>query len=99
MRRVLDAPHCLVFLLLFAFAIPWEYSLDLGEPLGNIARIARLAGAARSRSGRSAGQAAAHSGPMQWLVLALYLWFCCTCFWTIDPLATLWKNCAATFRR
>ncbi len=31
-----------VLLLLFAFAIPWEYSLDLGEPLGNVARIAGL---------------------------------------------------------
>ncbi|HUD14172.1 MAG TPA: hypothetical protein VMQ56_11000, partial [Terracidiphilus sp.] len=29
-------------LLLFAFAIPWEYSLDLGEPLGNVARIVGL---------------------------------------------------------
>ena len=28
---------------------------------------------------------------MQWLVLAFYLWFCCTYFWTIDPLATLEK--------
>ena len=26
---------------------------------------------------------------MQWLVLAFYLWFCCTYFWTIEPLATL----------
>ncbi len=31
-----------VLLLLFAFAIPWEYSLDLGEPLGNIARVVGL---------------------------------------------------------
>jgi len=29
-------------LLLFAFAVPWEYSLDLGEPLGNIARVVGL---------------------------------------------------------
>ena len=28
---------------------------------------------------------------MQWLVLAFYLWFCCTYFWTIDPQATLEK--------
>jgi O-antigen ligase len=27
-------------------------------------------------------------GSMQWLVLALYLWFCCTYFWTIEPLVT-----------
>ena len=29
-------------LLLFAFSIPWEYSLDLGPPFGNIARVAGL---------------------------------------------------------
>jgi O-antigen ligase len=28
---------------------------------------------------------------MQWLVLAFYLWFCCSYFWTIEPLATLEK--------
>jgi hypothetical protein len=36
-----------ILLLLFAFAIPWEYSLDLGEPLGNVARIAGVCWFAR----------------------------------------------------
>ncbi|MGA3161287.1 MAG: O-antigen ligase family protein [Terracidiphilus sp.] len=75
-------------LLLFAFAIPWEYSLDLGEPLGNIARVMGLllllvAIPAILQAGRIRTP-----GVMQWLVLALYLWFCCTYFWTIEPLAT-----------
>ncbi len=75
-------------LLLLAFAIPWEYSLELGEPLGNIARILGLllllvAIPAILQAGRIRTP-----GPMQWLVLALYLWFCCTYFWTIEPLAT-----------
>lgn len=78
-------------LLLFAFAIPWEYSMDLGEPLGNIARILGLllilvAVPAVLQAGRLRTP-----GPMQWMVLAFYLWFCCTYFWTIDPLATLEK--------
>jgi hypothetical protein len=78
-------------LLLFAFAIPWEYSLNLGEPLGNIARIVGLvlllaAIPAVLQAGR-----VRTPGPMQWLVLALYLWFCCSYFWTIEPLATLEK--------
>ena len=30
-------------------------------------------------------------GPMQWLVVAFYLWFCFTYFWTIDSPATLEK--------
>ena len=63
-------------LLLFVFAIPWEYSVDLGEPLGNIARIAGLvlllfAVPAVLQAGRLR-----NPGPLQWLVLALYLWIC-----------------------
>jgi O-antigen ligase len=77
-----------VLLLIFAFAIPWEYSLELGEPLGNIARVVGLllllvAIPAILQAGRLRTP-----GPMQWLVLALYLWFCCTYFWTIEPLVT-----------
>jgi O-antigen ligase len=78
-----------VLLLLFAFAIPWEYSLDLGEPLGNIARmvgilllLVAIPAVLQSRRVRT-------PGPMQWLVLALFLWFCCTYFWTVEPQATL----------
>jgi O-antigen ligase len=78
-----------VLLLIFAFAIPWEYSLELGEPLGNIARVAGLllllvAIPAVLQAGRIRTP-----GLLQWLVLALYLWFCCTYFWTIEPLVTL----------
>jgi O-antigen ligase len=78
-----------VLLLVFAFAIPWEYSLELGEPLGNIARLVGVllllvAIPAVLQAGRIRTP-----GPMQWLVLALYLWFCCTYFWTIEPLVTL----------
>jgi O-antigen ligase len=77
-----------ILLLLFAFAIPWEYSLELGEPLGNIARVVGLllllvAIPAVLQAGRIRTP-----GVMQGLVLALYLWFCCTYFWTIEPLAT-----------
>jgi O-antigen ligase len=78
-------------LLVFAFAIPWEYSLNLGEPLGNVARIAGLllllaAVPAVLQAGRLRAP-----GPMQWVTLAFYLWFCCSYFWTIEPLATLDK--------
>lgn len=80
-----------VLLLLFAFAIPWEYSLDLGEPLGNIARIMGVllilaAVPAVLQAGRLRTP-----GALQWLALAFFLWFCCTYFWTIDPQATLEK--------
>lgn len=80
-----------VLLLVFAFAIPWEYSLDLGEPLGNIARFTGLlvlvvAIPAVLQAGR-----VRTPGVLQWLVMGLYVWFCCTYFWTIDSAATLEK--------
>ena len=86
MRRIAQS-----LLLLFAFAIPWEYSLDLGEPLGNIARVTGLllllaAIPAVLQSGRLRAP-----GTMQWLVLALYLWLCSTYFWTIEPAVTIDK--------
>jgi len=86
MRRVVW-----VLLLLFAFTIPWEFSLDLGPPLGTVARVAGLlvllaAIPAVIQTGR-----VRNPGAMQWLALALWLWFCCTFFWTIDAPATLRK--------
>ncbi|HEY1768354.1 MAG TPA: O-antigen ligase family protein [Terracidiphilus sp.] len=80
-----------VLLRLLAFAIPWEYSLDLGEPFGNVARVLGLllllaAVPAVLQAGRMRAL-----GAMQWLVLALYLWLGFTYFWTIDPAATLEK--------
>ncbi|HZL53619.1 MAG TPA: O-antigen ligase family protein [Terracidiphilus sp.] len=76
-------------LLLFAFTIPWEYSLDLDVPLGNVSRIVGLilllvAIPAVLQAGR-----VRTPGPVQWMVLAFYLWFCCSYFWTIEPVATL----------
>ncbi|MGC9222926.1 MAG: O-antigen ligase family protein [Terracidiphilus sp.] len=78
-----------VLLLIFVFSIPWEYSLDLGEPLGNVARVAGLlvllaAVPAAFQAGRIRTP-----GAFCWFTLALYLWFCCTAFWTIDATATL----------
>jgi O-antigen ligase len=78
-------------LLLFAFAIPWEYSLDLGEPLGNIARMVGLLLLLVAIPAILQAGCVRTPGPLQWLVLAFYLWFCCTYFWTIEPVATLAK--------
>jgi O-antigen ligase len=80
-----------MLLLVLAFAIPWEYSLDLGEPLGNVARIAGLLVLL------AAVPAVLQAGRMRtlnafcWITLALYLWFCCTSFWAIDSVVTAEK--------
>jgi O-antigen ligase len=78
-----------MLLLAFSFTIPWEYSLDFGVPLGNIARIGGLVlllavVPAVLQAGRIRTP-----GQVQWLVLALFLWFCSSYFWTIDQPATL----------
>ncbi len=78
-------------LLLFAFAIPWEYSLDLGEPLGNVARIAGLLVLLAAVPAVLQAGCVRTPGAFWWLTLVFYLWFCCTYFWTIDPSATLEK--------
>lgn len=80
-----------ILLLLFAFTIPWEYSLDLGEPLGNVARITGLlvllvAIPAVLQAGRIRTP-----GAFLWCTLALFLWLCCSYFWSIDPAVTLAK--------
>lgn len=76
-------------LLLFAFAIPWEYSLDLGAPLGNIARIVGLALLFAAVPALCETGRLRTPGPLQWLVLAFFLWFSCSAFWTVDRAATL----------
>jgi O-antigen ligase len=78
-----------ILLLLFAFAIPWEYSLNLGESLGNIARVAGLllllaAIPAVLQAGRMRTPRLMH-----WLVLGFYLWICGSYFWSIAPVTTL----------
>ncbi|MDR3793553.1 MAG: O-antigen ligase family protein [Terracidiphilus sp.] len=86
MRRIAWA-----LLLLFAFAIPWEYSLDLGKPLGNIARIAGLVLVLATIPAVLQAGRLRKLGLLHWIALAFYLWLCCTYFWTIEPLATMDK--------
>jgi O-antigen ligase len=84
MRRI-----CWFLLLLFAFAIPWEYSLELGEALGNIARVVGLLLLLTAIPAVLQSSRLRAPGAMLWLVLAFYLWFCCSYFWTIEPPVTL----------
>ena len=76
-------------LLGLAFSIPWEYSLDLGAPFGNISRVLGILlvlamGPAVLQTGRIRNLTALH-----WLVLSLVIWFALTYFWSIDPKSTL----------
>lgn len=78
-------------LLLLIFAVPWEYSLELGAPIGNIARAIGLitlavAVVACLRAGRIRSL-----GALQWLTIALYVWFCLSALWTSAPHETAAK--------
>jgi len=80
-----------ILLLILAFAIPWEYSLDLGEPLGNVARIAGLLVLIAAVPAILQASRMRTFNAFCWMTLALYLWFCCTCFWSIDSVVTVEK--------
>jgi len=76
-------------LLVFVFAVPWEYSLDFGAPWGNVARLTGVvlllvAVPAVFREGR-----VRTPGPLHVLTLAVFLWMCATSLWSIDPATTL----------
>ena len=86
MRRV-----CWGLLLIFVFAIPWEYSLELGAPFGNIARVTGLVLVLAAVPTILLAGRMRNLSPLHWLVLALYLWFCCTYFWTLEHHAALEK--------
>ena len=78
MRRV-----AWILLLLFVFALPWEYSLDIGEPIGNIARVLGLLLLLAIVPAIFQSGTMRHLGALQWLALAFYLWICCSVFWRI----------------
>ena len=81
----------MALLILFAFAVPWEYSLDLGEPLGNAARILGILLLLAVIPLVLLRKEMRRPGWMQWLVLALYIYFSCSYFWTVDREATVEK--------
>lgn len=83
MRRVVWG-----LLVLFVFAIPWEYSLVLPAPFGNVARIAGLLTFATAILAVIQEGRWRTPGFLHWAVLALYLWWCCTGFWTVDGITT-----------
>lgn len=77
-----------MLLLLLACTIPWEYSLDFGAPIGNIARVVALVLGVAVVAGAVVSGRFRRPGPLQWLTLGLFLWFCCSCFWAIDRAET-----------
>jgi O-antigen ligase len=80
-----------LLLVVFAFATPWEFSLELPEPLGPIARIAGILLLIVGIPAILLAGRMRRPGAMQLAVLALYLWFCISAFWTVDHAATLEK--------
>ncbi len=78
-------------LTLYAFAVPWQYALNLGEPYGNVARIAGILLLTAAIPALLAHRFWRAPGAMQVLVLVLFLYLAVTYFWSIDPLTTLNK--------
>ena len=72
-------------LLVLAFSIPWEYSLDFGPPLGNVSRLVGLAVLLALIPALLHAGHMRRPGPLLWLTIPLLLWFGFSCFWSIDP--------------
>lgn len=76
-------------LVVFVFAIPWQYSLDLGAPFGNVARMLGLMTALAAIAAVLQKLQFRKLKTVHWLTATLYLWFCASYFWTRTPHATL----------
>ncbi len=79
------------FLLAFVSVMPWEYSLDLGNGIGDIARLLGLAVLVFAIPAILQNRGMRTPGPVQWITLALFVWFCLTVFWSVNPDVTLMK--------
>ena len=75
-------------LVAFTFAVPWAYSVDIGEPYGNVARIIGLLVMGAALAAILLAANLRTPAALHWLTLVLFLWFCLTAFWTIDEHAT-----------
>ncbi len=78
-------------LVLYAFAVPWQYALDLGEPLGNVARIAGVLLLLVAIPAVLARRAWRPPGLLPSLIFLFFLYLSATYLWSIDPLTTLNK--------
>jgi O-antigen ligase len=78
-----------ILLVLFVFSIPWEYSLDLGAPYGNVARVLGLLTVLAALPAVLEAGSFRRFSSMHWLTSLLYLWFCCSFFWTETAHETL----------
>lgn len=78
-----------ISLVVLVFAIPWEYSLDLGAPFGNVARILGLISCLLTGMAVLQAGGARRFSRLHFLTLALYAWLCCSYFWTLTPGGTL----------
>lgn len=78
-------------LVLYAFAVPWQYALDLGEPLGNPARILGVLMLVAAIPAVLSRPSWHPPGLLPSLVLLIFLYLSATYLWSIDPLTTLDK--------
>ena len=78
-------------LVLYAFAVPWQYALDLGEPLGNVARIVGVLLLLIAIPALFARRAWHPPGLLPSLIFLLFLYLSTSYLWSIDPLTTLDK--------
>lgn len=78
-------------LLTYVFAVPWEYSIDLGEPWGNIARVIGLLVLATALLAALESGKLCHWQPLQWMVLLFIFYWALSALWSLDSTITIEK--------
>src|SRR5580658_5835926 len=76
-------------MIAFAFAIPWEFSFNTGEPLGPPARILGLMLLLAAIPAVFDAKRLRRPTALHWTILGFYLWLCCSYFWSPVPDASL----------
>ena len=73
-----------LLLILYSFSLPWEHSMDFGEPWGDVARLLALplllAGVVMIWQQKSLTR----PDRVSWMALAWLLWMCFSCCWSLD---------------
>jgi O-antigen ligase len=86
-------PATRILLAVYVFVLPWAYSLDLGAPWGNIARVTGLLALAAVILRFLEARSLPGSGAIPLLTLSFFLLTCISYFWSVDA-----ESSAATIR-
>ncbi len=78
-------------LLGYVFTVPWQYSMDFGEPWGNITRLIGLAALFTAVTVVMVEGGLRRWRPLQWLILSFIFYWIVSAVWSVDAVTTIEK--------